>query len=96
MQEYIEAETFLGSGQDNTETLLAEVSPEARQEESFASERSALQASHAATSGTQCRGPTYWTAMYEWGLSMCPGPVLRYVLMPGGHAGGGHNAEEQV
>lgn len=29
-------------------------------------------------------------------LCMHPGPVLRYVLRHGGHAGGGHNAEEQV
>lgn len=29
-------------------------------------------------------------------LCMHPGPVLRYVLRHGGHAGGGCNAEEQV
>lgn len=44
LQEYIEAETFLGSsGQDNTETLLADVSPHAREAEAFASERAQLQ-----------------------------------------------------
>eukprot|EP00892_Ulva_mutabilis_P001355 jgi/Ulvmu1/1121/UM106_0038.1 len=43
MQEYIESESFLKADEGGTATLLSEVSPDARQAEAFAQERSRLQ-----------------------------------------------------